>query len=184
MPDHDESNSGNTGGRLVLLGHVAGAHGIRGEVKITSFTAAPGDIASYGPLTDGKGGSLSIEAARLLKGIVLAARIAGISDRNAAEALKGMELFVERTKLPKTEEDEWYYDDLIGLAALTPEGEKIGKVVAVQNFGAGDLLEIRRDNSGRTALIPFTRTAVPVVDVKGGRVIVDEPKDMDDAAEE
>ena len=183
MPERDEDNGDDIDGGLVLLGRIAGAHGIRGEVKITSFTAAPEDIAAHGPLTDGKGRHLTIEALRPLKGMSVSARIAGVRDRNAAEALKGAELFIERAKLPETDEDEWYYADLIGLEALTPEGERIGEIVAVQNFGAGDLLEIRGGGSGRTVLVPFTQAAVPLVDVKGGRVIVDEPEDIGDAAD-
>lgn len=183
MPDHDD-NTGNTGDRQVLLGRITGAHGIRGEVKITSFTGTPEDIASYGPLSDGKGRSLTIESLRPLKGMSLSARIAGVSDRNAAEALKGIELFVEREKLPATEEDEWYHADLIGIHAFTPEGERIGEIVAVQNFGAGDLLEIRGEKASRTELIPFTKAAVPVIDIKGRRVIVDQAEDEDDAGEE
>jgi 16S rRNA processing protein RimM len=184
MPERDEDNGDDAGSGLVLLGRITGAHGIRGEVKITSFTAAPEDIASYGVLTDGKERHLTIEALRPLKGMSISARIAGIRDRNAAEALKGMELFTERARLPETDEDEWYYADLIGLEASTPEGERLGEIIAVQNFGAGDLLEIRGDEGGRSVLVPFTQAAVPVIDVKGGRVIVDQPEDMDDAPDE
>jgi 16S rRNA processing protein RimM len=184
MPDRDEDDGDDVGGGLVLLGRIAGAHGIRGEVKITSFTTVPEDIASYGPLIDGKGRKLTIEALRLLKGMSVSARIAGVRDRNAAEALKGVELFIERARLPETDADEWYHADLIGLAAMTPEGKRIGEIIAVQNFGAGELLEIRRGEGGRTVFVPFTQAAVPVVDVKGGRVIVDQPEDMDEAANE
>jgi 16S rRNA processing protein RimM len=183
MPDHDEDNSGNTGSRLVLLGRITGAQGIRGEVKITSFTAQPEDIASYNPLSDGKGRSLTILSLRPLKGMSLSARIEGVSDRTAAEALKGVQLFVEREKLPATEEDEWYHADLIGLEALTPEDERLGEIIAVQNFGAGDLLEIRLAGSNRTELVPFTKAVVPIVDIRGGRVIVDEAEDVEDAGE-
>jgi 16S rRNA processing protein RimM len=153
-------------------------------VKITSFAAAPEDIASYGALTDGKGRQLTIEALRPLKGMSVSARISGVTDRNRAEALKGVELFIERARLPETDEDEWYYADLIGLAAVTPEGERIGEIIALQNFGAGDLLEIRASKGGRTVFVPFTQAAVPVVDIKGGRAIVDIPEDRDDAAED
>lgn len=180
MSDHDEARDDKSGGRLVLLGRITGAHGIRGEVKITSFTAAPEDIASYGPLSDDKGRSFIIESLRPLKGMSLSARIADIGDRNAAEALKDVPLFIEREKLPVTDEEEWYYADLIGLQALTPEGERFGEIIAVQNFGAGDLLEIRTEETRRTELIPFTKAAVPIVDIKGGRVIVDQTEDEDD----
>jgi 16S rRNA processing protein RimM len=184
MPENDEDNGGDSGGGLVLLGRISGAHGIRGDVKITSFAAVPEDIAAYGPLTDGKGRKLTIQTLRPLKGMSVSARIAGVGDRNAAETLKGVELFVERARLPETDEDEWYYADLIGLEAMTPEGERIGEIIAVQNFGAGDLLEIRASEGGRTMFVPFTQAAVPVVDAKGGRAVVDIPEDMDDAGED
>ncbi|MBX2806218.1 MAG: ribosome maturation factor RimM [Hyphomicrobiales bacterium] len=174
----------NAGGKLVLLGRIAGAHGVRGDVKITSFTAMPESIGSYGALSDGKGCRLTIEVLRPLKGTSVSARIAGVKDRNGAEALKGVELFVERAKLPETDDDEWYYSDLIGLKAVTPEDERIGEIIAVQNFGAGDLLEIRREASGKTVLIPFTEIVVPVVDIRAGRVIIDEPEEMGDAGKE
>ncbi len=166
--------------RLVLLGRIAGAHGIRGEVKINSFTGIPEDIAAYGALVDGKGRSFIIERLRPMKGMAVAAALAGISDRTAAEALRGVDLHVERARLPETDEDEWYYTDLIGLAAVSPDGEAVGEVVSVQNFGAGDLLEIRPAEGERTVLVAFTKACVPVVDIKGGRVIVDHVEDVDE----
>jgi 16S rRNA processing protein RimM len=164
----------------VLLGRVSGAQGLRGEVKINSFTSPPENIAAYGPLTDGEGRSFVIERLRSIKGIAVAAQLAGIGDRNAAEALKGVELYVERDKLPEADEDEWYYDDLIGLDAVSPEGKPIGEVVAVQNFGAGDLLEIRPVNARPTLLVPFTKAAVPVLDMKARRVVVDLAEEEDE----
>ncbi len=179
MPDRAGGDD-EAGGRLVLLGRIAGPHGVRGEVRLTSFTAAPEDIATYGPLIDGKGRRISIEALRPLKGVTFAARIAGVADRTAAEALAGAELHVERARLPEPDEDEWYHADLIGLAAFRMDGGKLGEVIAVQNFGAGDLLEIRRIDGGGTLLVPFTKAAAPVVDVKNGRIVVDEPEDKSD----
>lgn len=162
--------------RRVLLGRIAGAHGIRGEVLIKTFTAAPEDIGAYGPLTDADGArSYRIESARATqKGVV--ARIEGVGDRNAAEALKGVELFVARERLPDVAEGEFYHDDLIGMAAVDADGTQIGEVIAVQNFGAGDLLEIRLAGSGKTELVPFTDDAVPEVDVAGRRVVVVMPR--------
>lgn len=165
---------------LVLLGRIAGAHGIRGEVRINSFTAAPEDVAAYGELTDGRGRAFVIERLRPVKGTAVAAQLQGVRDRTAAEALHGTELFVERAKLPEPDEDEWYYEDLIGLEAVTGEGELAGRVLAVQNFGAGDLLEIRRTNARETLFVPFTKAAVPVVDVKGRRIVIQPPPETGD----
>jgi 16S rRNA processing protein RimM len=158
-------------GKRILLGRIAAAHGIRGEVLIKTFTERPEDIAAYGPLDDGAGRTLVIETTRVTqKGVV--ARIAGVGDRNAAEALKGAALYVNRERLPAPAEGEFYHADLIGLAAVDPEGRPVGEVVAVYNHGAGDLLEVRLAESGRTELVAFTDTFVPEVDVAGRRVVV------------
>lgn len=156
----------------LLLGRIAGAHGIRGEVLIHAYTSAPEDIVAYGPLSDATARrSFEIAIVRTTpKGVV--ARIAGIADRNAAEALKGVELYVGRDRLPAAAEGEFYHADLIGLAAVDPAGKAIGEIVAVQNYGAGDLLEIRLAGSAKTELIPFTETAVPQIDIAARRVVV------------
>jgi 16S rRNA processing protein RimM len=156
----------------ILLGRIAGAHGIRGEVIIHAFTDPPENIAAYGLLSDEAGArTFRIETARATtKGVV--ARLAGISDRTAAEALKGVALYVGRDRLPPAAEGEYYHADLIGMAAVDPGGRRIGEIIAVQNFGAGDLLEIRLAGRGRTELIPFTDAHVPEVDVAGKRVVV------------
>jgi 16S rRNA processing protein RimM len=153
------------------LGRIAGAHGIRGEVLIKAFTARPEDIAAYGPLDAGAGRALQIETARVTpKGVV--ARIAGIGDRNAAEALKGTELYVDRNCLPPPEEGAFYHADLVGLAAADPEGRPLGEIVGVRNYGAGDLLELRLAGSARTELIPFTEAFVPEIDLAARRAVV------------
>lgn len=158
-------------GKRILLGRIAAAHGIRGEVLIKTFTERPEDIAAYGPLDDGGGRTLKIEALRVTpKGVV--ARIAGIGDRNAAEALKGAALYVDRARLPAPDEGEFYHADLIGLAAVDPEGRPVGEIVGVHNHGAGDLLELRLAQSGETQLVAFTDALVPEVDLAGGRVVV------------
>jgi 16S rRNA processing protein RimM len=158
-------------GKRILLGRIAGAHGIRGEVLIKTSTARPEDIAAYGPLDDGAGRTLAIEAARVTsKGVV--ARIAGIGDRSGAEALKGVSLHVDRERLPTPAEGEFYHADLIGLAAVDPDGRPVGEVVAVHNHGAGDLLEVRLAESGRTELVAFTDAFVPEVDLAARRVVV------------
>ena len=167
----------------VLLGRIVGAHGIRGEVAIHAYTVAPADIGSYGPLHDKDGArSFRITSARVTpKGVV--ARLEGVSDRNAAEALRGVELYVDRDKLPAAAEGEFYHADLIGLSAVDPQGKRIGEIVAVQNYGAGDLLEIRPAGSGRTELVPFTEATVPEVDIAAGRVVVAMPAATGDEEE-
>ena len=161
--------------RKLLLGVIAGAHGIRGEVTLRTFTGAPGDIAAYGPLSDKAGvRQFKIRIVRVTpKGVI--ARIQGIDDRNAAEALKGIELYVDRARLPKTMDAEFYHADLIGLEARDAEGARIGAIVNVANFGAGDLLELRREDVKETEFIPFTNACVPEVDVAGGYVVIVPP---------
>jgi len=156
----------------VLLGRIVAAHGIRGDVVIDSYTAEPADIAAYGPLQSADGTrELKIKVVRVTpKGVV--AHIAGVDDRNAAEALRATDLFVERAKLPEADEGEFYFADLVGLRAENEAGETIGKVVAVQNYGAGDLLEIALTGHQATEFIPFTDAFVPVVDIAAGRVVI------------
>jgi len=160
------------GSRRVLLGRIADAHGIRGEVVIHSYTSTPEDIGAYGALFDAAGArSFEIENARpTAKGVV--ARLKGVGDRNAAEALKGTELYVDRDTLPAAADDEFYHADLIGLAAVDPEGKTIGEIVDVQNFGAGDLLEVRLAGTGRTEFVPFDEATVPTIDMRARRVVV------------
>jgi 16S rRNA processing protein RimM len=160
----------------ILLGRIAGAHGIRGEVLIRTFTAAPESIGAYGPLSDEKGTrTFEITNARATpKGVV--ARIKRVTDRSAAEALKGIELYVARERLPAAAEGEFYHTDLIGLAAVDSAGKPIGEIVGVHNFGAGDLVEIRLAGSSKTELVPFTDDTVPEVDIAARRVVVVLPK--------
>jgi 16S rRNA processing protein RimM len=163
----------------VLLGRIAAAHGIRGEVLIKSFTAAPASIGAYGPLSDKNGTrTFEIQSARATaKGVV--ARLAGVADRNAAEALRGVELYIARERLPAAAEGEFYHADLIGLAAVDGEGKPVGEIVAVHNFGAGDLIEVRLTGSGKTELVPFTDDAVPEVDLAARRAVVVIPEFRD-----
>ena len=170
---------------LVLLGRIGAAQGLRGEVRIATFTESPENIAAYGPLVDAGGRSFTIESVRPLKGAVVVARLAGVGDRTAAEALNGVELHVEKTRLPPPDDNEWYYDDLIGLKAVAPDGTEIGEIGAVQNFGAGDLLEIRLAGvGGQMVFVPFTEAAVPVVDIKAARVVVIMPEEIDEPSSE
>lgn len=156
-----------------MLGVVIGAQGIRGEVKVKAFTAEPEAIGDYGPLQDARGERrFDLTVRRWVKGDVVTAAIAGVSDRNAAEALKGTELYVSRDALPEAEDGEFYYADLVGLTAVTPAGAVLGSVVAVHNFGAGDMLEVKPE-SGKSVMVPFIDDAVPEVDLAGGRLLVD-----------
>jgi len=162
----------------VLLGEIGRPQGLQGEVRIRSFTAEPGAIADYGPLEDETGTRLfEIESLRVTPK-ALTARLKGVESRGQAEALTGTKLYVPRSRLPEREEDEWYHSDLIGSAALDPDGAAIGTVIAVHNFGAGDLLEIRPASGAATVLMPFTRETVPEVDVEGGWLKVVPPEGL------
>ena len=154
----------------VLLGVVAAPHGVRGLVRIKSYTEDPMAVAAYGPLSDETGKrAYRVEALSAARGAVLA-RIEGVADRTAAEALRGLRLYVERERLPGTGEREWYEADLVGLAAVGRDGKDWGKVVAFHDFGAGSVMEV----SGG-AMLPFTDEAVPEIDVEGGKVTIDPP---------
>ena len=164
---------------LIVMGVITAAHGIRGEVKLKSFTEVPEDIAAYGPLYLNDGPErLEILSLKPAKGQFVA-RLKGIADRNAAEALKGVRLKLPRSRLPETEEDEYYHEDLVGLVVEDTSGRVVGRICAVQNFGAGDLLEIRPPR-GRSFFVPFTRADVPEVDLAGGRVVIRPAEDEDD----
>jgi 16S rRNA processing protein RimM len=161
----------------VCVAQIGGAHGIRGEVKLKSFTADPMAVRAYGPLTSEDGStSFEIEALRPAKGH-LVARFRGVDDRNAAERLAQVRLFVPRECLPPPADDEFYHVDLIGLAAVTAEGTEVGTVVAIHDFGAGDILELRPRAGGPGIMVPFTAAFVPEVDVAGGRIVVIPPRE-------
>lgn len=161
-------------GKMLCVGVIVGAHGIRGAVRIRTFTAEPEGIAEYGPLFDESGARrFEIEVLGTATGTVTA-RIEGVEDRNRAEALRGVKLFVPREALPETEEEEYYHSDLIGLPVFAPDGSSLGRLKAVFDFGAGDVLEIATAD-GASLMVPFTRAAVPMVDVGAGRIVVDPP---------
>ncbi len=174
----------------VLLGIVGGAHGIKGEVRVQSFTDDPEDLGAYGPLSATDGRRFTVASARRQKNVVVV-RFKEIADRNAAEALNGTELFVERDVLPAPEEsDEFYVEDLVGLAVETIAGEAVGTVVAVHDFGAGDVIEIQ-PKSGTSVMIPFSEAAVPEIDAEAGLMRVEpvaaglvdaEPEEGEDGA--
>jgi len=163
-------------GRDVLLAAVIGAQGLKGEVKVKTFTAAPDALARYGSLHDAKGNRFEITAFRPAKDGEAVIAFAGVGDRNAAEALKGTQLFVAREALPATDEDEFYHADLVGLEAYDSEGRLVGKVSAIHNFGASDVIELVRGD-GDTVHLAFTRETVPVIDVAGGRITVAVPEE-------
>jgi 16S rRNA processing protein RimM len=161
----------------ICVAQIGGAHGIRGEVKLKSFTADPLAVKDYGVLESEDGAaSFEIEALRPAKGY-LVARLRGVRDRNAAEQLTNLRLFVPRERLPPPAADEFYHADLIGLAAVTAAGVEVGTVVAVHNFGAGDILELRPPAGGTTMMLPFTDAFVPRIDIAGGRIVVEPPEE-------
>jgi len=162
----------------ILLGQIGAAHGIKGHVRIAAHTQDPLAIGSYGPLeTDRPGLTVTLSKLRLHKNVVVA-QIKGISDRTAAENLNGINLFVDRDRLPPTEdEDDFYHADLIGLEARIDSGVVIGQVSALPNFGAGDLIEVRDPKSGDTFLYPFTKAVVPSVNLAEGYLTIVVPLD-------
>ncbi|MCU4180920.1 ribosome maturation factor RimM [Bosea sp. BH3] len=159
---------------LILLGVIGAPHGIRGEVRIKAFTGDPLAIAEYGPLTDRKGRSFTIAEIRPAKEVVVA-RIKGVATREAAEALNGVELFVSRDKLPEAEdEDEFLQADLLGCSVVGPDGVVLGTVSTVENYGAGDLLDIATPD-GRSVLMPFTKAYAPRIDIAARRIEAEPP---------
>ncbi len=159
--------------RLILVGRIAGAFGVRGEVRLTAYTADPASLLGYKSLLRADGSlALTLRSGRVSGGLLIA-RAAEIDTREAAEALKGLTLHIPRSRLPPAEDDdEFYLADLIGLAALSLAGESLGHIKSVQNFGAGDLLEIAPDDGSPSWWVPFTHDAVPEVRLAAGEVVV------------
>lgn len=168
-----------SGAEQVCLGVITAPHGVRGLVKLRSYCAQPADIVAYGPLRDEAGRrTFTVALQSEAKGQFIA-RIDGVADRDAAEALRNVRLYVDRAALPAAEdEDEFYHADLVGLEARLGDGTVLGRVGAVFDHGAGDVIEIGRQGQ-RPLLLPFTRAAVPTVDVAGGYVIVDPPGEIE-----
>ncbi len=180
------AQAGSAGAGRIVLGAIAGAHGVRGLVKLKSFTDVPEDMLSFGPLRFGAAGrDVTVTHKGMVKGLLLAA-IEGVADRNAADALRGTELTISRDRLPALVADEdgedFYVADLIGLNAVDPDGGVLGGIVAVHDFGAGDMLEVAPEGSARggreTFYVPFTREAVPDVDLVAGKVTVSMPDEL------
>jgi len=162
----------------ICVAQIGAAHGTRGEVRLWSFTADPLAVLDYGPLENEDGSvRFEIESLRPAK-THLVARLAGVNDRTAAEKLANVRLYVPRDRLPAPADDEFYHADLIGLAAITPDGRVLGSVVAVHDFGAGDILELRLEGARDTVMLPFTATTVPEVDVAAGRIVIDPPRGL------
>jgi len=164
----------------ICVARIGAAHGVRGEVKLWSFTEDPAAVANYGPLEtqDGKQ-RLEIEALRPAKDHFVA-RIGGVNDRDAAERLRNLELYVPRTRLPAIEEDDtFYHADLIGLDAVTPEGTQIGTVRALHNFGAGDIIEIAPVGSGEPLMLPFNDATVPKIDIDSKQIVLVPPAEIE-----
>ncbi|MEM7634040.1 MAG: ribosome maturation factor RimM [Pseudomonadota bacterium] len=164
MPEHSR----------IILGVITGVHGIQGEVKLKSFTADPAAIASYGPLDASNGAVLEIKSLKAQKD-QFRARIEGVTDRNTAETLRGLELSIARDRLPEPEDGEVYHADLVGLSAVDVNGDQIGTVVDVLDFGAGELLELKLKDVKSTVLMPFNRETVPDIDLDAGTLAIDPP---------
>jgi 16S rRNA processing protein RimM len=162
----------------ICVAQIGAAHGIRGEVKLKPFTGDPMAVAHYGVLEseDGKR-TFEIETIRPAKDF-LVVRFKGVVDRSAAEQLRNLSLYVSRERLPAPQPDEFYHADLIGLTAVTVDGAEVGTVVGVHDFGAGDLLEIRMPDKRDTVMLPFTAETVPVVDIAGGRIVIEPPQGL------
>jgi 16S rRNA processing protein RimM len=163
---------------LILVGRVAGAFGVKGEVRISAYTAEPEALLGYGDLRREDGSpALTLTAGRPAKGGVVA-RAKEVETREQAEALRGLKLYIAREALPEPDEDEFYVTDLIGLAVESPEGEPLGRIREVRDFGAGDILEIQPD-AGPSWYLPFTREAVPEVRIGEGRVVAVKPEETE-----
>lgn len=163
----------------ICVGVISGAFGVRGEVRLKSFCAQPEAIAAYAPLYTADGQrSFSLRLTRSLNG-GFAARLSGVESKEEGDALRGVELFADRDRLPSLPDDEFYHADLIGLAVFDTGGAALGRVRAVHNHGAGDILEVTAPDGAGSLLLPFTRAVVPTVDLSAGRLIADPPAESE-----
>jgi 16S rRNA processing protein RimM len=166
--------------RLILMGVFGAPQGVRGEVRVKSLTGEPSAIGAYGPLTDKKRARAFVfDSLRPLKNDMLVARVAGVATRDAAEALKGVEIFARRGQLPPPAHDEFYYDDLVGLEAVDAAGAPIGRITSLVNYGAGDVLEIAPALGGETLLLPFTKSVARRIDFEAGRIVIECPREVE-----
>jgi 16S rRNA processing protein RimM len=165
--------------RLIALGVFGAPQGVRGEIRVKAYTADPKAVGAYGPLTDAKGAQrFAVKIVRELRDDIVVARVEGVTTREAAAALTGVELFARRAQLPAPDADEFYHDDLVGLEAVTAEGAAVGRVLRVINHGAGDILEISLA-AGDTLLLPFTHQVAPEIDFAAGRIVISPPLEID-----
>lgn len=163
---------------LICVGSIAGSFGVRGEVRLKSYCAVPEDIENYSPLTDETGAErYPLIITRAIKN-GFAARLGGVETKEQADALKGLRLFARRDQLPSLPDDEFYHADLIGLEVYDTGGTLLGRVKSVQNHGADDLLELHGPGLKTTVLLPFTKAAVPTVDLEAGRIVADPPEGL------
>jgi 16S rRNA processing protein RimM len=162
----------------ILLGVVLGAHGLKGEVKVRTFTETPERLAAYGPVHDAKGQVHAVVHIKAVDAVSAIAQFDQIRNRDAAERLKGSELFVARSALPQTEAEEFYHADLVGLRVEDSEGRLIGHIRGIHNFGAGDVVDIERTD-GSDALLPFNRQFVPEVEIATGRIVILPPEEVE-----
>ena len=180
-PDGDDTGTPSPApgaGERLLVGIFGAPHGVRGELRLKSYTADPASIAGYA-LTDAAGRrTFGLVEARLAKDDMLVVRLAGVDDRDAAAALTNVKVYVDRADLPPPDPDEFYHADLVGLRVETTAGAVLGRVAAVLDFGAGDILEIEPADGGRPIMLPFTLAAVPVVDIAGGRLVAEPPVEV------
>jgi len=175
LPDRDSPPAADTGGteKRICVARIGAAHGVRGKVRLWTFTEDPLAVAAYGPLSTRDGArQFSLANAREAKGH-LVATLEGVTTREAAEALNGLELYVSRARLPPPETDEFYHADLIGLRAVTTSGATLGRIIAVHNFGAGDVIEIK--GGDQSELLPFDRATVPTIDLAQGFAVIERP---------
>ena len=162
----------------ICVARIGAPHGVRGAVKLWTFTEDPLAVEAYGPLVTKDGARrFELTSAREAKGH-LVVTLKGVATREDAERLNGLELYVARERLPATEQDEYYHADLIGLAAVDSANAPLGRVIAIHNFGAGNIIEIAPPQ-GTTLLLPFTNAVVPTVDLAGGRVVIQLPDEIE-----
>ena len=163
------------------MGVFGAPQGVRGEVRVKSLTRDASAIGAYGPLTDkNRGRAFVFHSLRPLKDDMLVARVAGVATRDAADALRGVEIFARRDQLPPPAHDEFYYDDLIGLEAVDAAGAEFGRVLALMNYGAGDVLEIAPVGGGETLLLPFTKDVARRIDFATGQIVIEPPREVDE----
>ncbi len=164
--------------RRVCVAQIGAAHGLKGAVRLRSFTEDPQAFAQYGPLeTEDRSHQLEIESIRPAKDAFII-RFRDVDGRNAAEALRDVKLYVDRDRLPATSNDEFYHADLVGLVAMTPSGDLFGDVIGIHNYGAGDIIELKIAGSGETMMLSFNEKTFPAVDVAGGRIVVSPPDEV------